>query len=78
MGGRPPDVTDDQIVDAVRRALDETGEPVVFAQEIKEHSEAITIQTDNLYPRLKDLRDEGRICGKNSGNSWAWWLPDAN
>jgi DNA-binding Lrp family transcriptional regulator len=67
MAGRKPDVTDDEIIKVLR----ETSEHVLSTKEVAEH---LPIKDKATIRRLKNLRNDGRINGKQAGHSWVWWV----
>ena len=69
MAGRKPDVTDDEIVTVLR----ETSEHVLSTYEV---AEQLPIKEKATIRRLKELRNEGCISGKQVGRNWVWWIPD--
>jgi hypothetical protein len=72
-GGRPPRVSDDEIVAAVERALSASEAPVVFTAEVADET---SLGTRGLSSRLNELADAGRIKRKRSpgGKTSVWWL----
>lgn len=69
MGGRPPAVSDEEILAVLR----ETAEPFLSTAEI---AEEVPIKREGLVRRLNDLADEDQIQRKAVGNSYAWWLSE--
>lgn len=67
MSGRPPAVTDEEILTVLREAAD----PFLSTAEI---AEELPIKREGLVRRLNDLAKEERIQRKSVGNSYAWWL----
>ena len=73
MAGRPPDVSDETIVEAMRDLLDPVSNPVLDTSEV---ADALPIGRKGASQRLEALAEEGRIKTKMVGNSRAWWLPE--
>ncbi|KZX48375.1 hypothetical protein [Haloarcula sp. K1] len=69
MAGRKPDVTDEEIIAVLAQATD----PVLSTNEV---AEQIPIKSNATQIRLKELRSEDRINGKQAGRSWVWWVDD--
>ncbi|ELY64887.1 hypothetical protein [Natrinema versiforme] len=67
MAGRPPDVTDEEILQVFR----ESDEPVLFTGEV---SDQLSIGRDGTLKRLKELEDDGHLSQKQRGNVMVWWL----
>lgn len=67
MGGRPPDVSDMEILEAIYSHAD----PVLSTKEV---SEQVEIGEQGTYQRLKVLEEEGLIESKRIGRAIAWWL----
>ncbi|MFB6183712.1 MAG: hypothetical protein ABEI96_04080 [Haloarculaceae archaeon] len=74
MAGRPPDVSDFEVLRAVRTALDESGTPVVTTQEV---ADRLPIKHEGVGKRLNDLAGRNLLFRKEVGVSYAWWLPEA-
>lgn len=72
MAGRPPAVTDYEIIQAVGDVVHTTAQPVATTAEIAEH---LPIKREGLSRRLIDLADIGVIEQKTVGISYVWWLP---
>lgn len=60
MSGRPPDVTDDELIQAVKEQCDLHGIPVVKTAQVHE-SDRITIQLRQMRERLTDLHKDGEV-----------------
>ncbi|WP_367176188.1 hypothetical protein [Haloarcula rubripromontorii] len=69
MAGRKPDVTDEEIIAVLEQATD----PVLSTNEVVDQ---LPIKSNATQIRLKELRSEGRINGKQAGRSWVWWVDD--
>jgi DNA-binding Lrp family transcriptional regulator len=69
MAGRKPDVTDEEIIAVLEQATD----PVLSTNEVVDQ---LPIKSNATQIRLKELRSEGRIKGKQAGRSWIWWVDD--
>jgi hypothetical protein len=66
---RPPTVSDDDIVDAIRDHED----AVLSTSEV---ADELSLKRRGTLNRLKDLRDEGRIESKTFRDRFAvWWIP---
>ena len=67
--GRPPEVTDDEILDAFKTA----DEPVLTASEV---ADRLPIERRGLLTRLDDLEERGFLRSKKTGGrSAVWWYP---
>lgn len=68
--GRPPEVSDDEILDVFRRAE----EPALIASEV---SDELPIGRRGVYKRLEQLHDVERLGRKKiGGRGTLWWLID--
>jgi predicted ArsR family transcriptional regulator len=67
MAGRPPDVTDKEILDVFRQSVD----PVLFTGEV---AGKLSIGRDGVRKRLQELEQQGFIEKKQRGNVIVWWL----
>jgi len=68
--GRPPEVTDDEILDV----FEEATEPVLIASEV---AESLPIGRRGVYKRLEQLEDDGKLGRKKiGGRGTVWWLAD--
>ncbi|MFD1643344.1 hypothetical protein [Halohasta litorea] len=66
---RPPTVSDDDIVDAIREHED----AVLSTSEV---ADELSLKRRGTLNRLKDLHDEGRIESKTFQDRFAvWWIP---
>lgn len=72
MAGRPPDVSDADIISAMRDLLEPYSNPVLDTSEV---ADALPIGKKGVSQRLEELSEEGRVNTKMVGNSRAWWLP---
>lgn len=72
MPGRPPDVTDFEILCAVQRALSDGSGPVVTTREV---ADELPIKREGVGKRLNDLLTDGLLRRKKVGASHVWWLP---
>jgi hypothetical protein len=72
VSGRPPAVTDEEIISAIR----EYDEPVLTTKEV---ASLIPIEQTGTLERLKTLRSEDKLRGKQVGQyqGWIWWLPES-
>jgi Mn-dependent DtxR family transcriptional regulator len=66
MAGRPPDVTDEDILEVFRAS----GDPVLFTGVV---AEELPIGRDGVRTRLKELHQRGLIGKKQRGNVIVWW-----
>jgi hypothetical protein len=67
--GPKPSVTDDELLQLFR----ETTDPVLSTAEV---AEQVPLARRSVYDRLKALREEGRLDGKQiGGRNTVWWLP---
>lgn len=67
--GRPPEVTDDEILNAFETA----SEPVLTASEV---ADRLPIERRGLLTRLGDLEERGFLRSKKTGGrSAVWWYP---
>lgn len=69
MAGRPPDVSDEEILEILRQSTD----PVLFTGEI---AEELSIGTDGVRNRLQTLEEENRVQKKQRGKVIVWWIAD--
>lgn len=69
MAGRPPDVSDGELLTVLRESTD----PVMFTGEI---SEELSIGRDAVRERLRKLEEQNIICGKQRGNNIVWWISE--
>lgn len=66
--GRPPQVTDEEILEVLR----ESGDPVLIASEV---AEELPIGRRGVYNRLEQLAEDGRLGRKKiGGRGTVWWL----
>lgn len=69
-GGRPPSVSDEQIIQYLR----ESGERVLTTPEI---ADGLDVSRRTALRRLSALANEGRVERKDVGGRTAvWWVPD--
>lgn len=68
-GGRPPDVSDKEIL----RVFVEDSDPVLSTREV---SNEIGLQLQGTSQRLVDLKERDFLGGKKIGPSNAWWITD--
>lgn len=73
MPGRPPAVSDYEIVRAVEGVRRATGDPAVTTSEV---ADRLPIKREGLGRRLNDLADRELVTRKRVGASYIWWLPD--
>ena len=73
MPGREPEISDEEILDAIRSVIDTTEAPVVSTTEI---GDVIGYSQPGTLKRLQKLADQGKIGRKQIGESWAWWIPN--
>lgn len=73
MAGRPPAVTDYEILRAVIQTLDESGDPAVTTKEI---AERVPIKREGLGQRLNAFADWGVLERKQVGRSYIWWVQE--
>lgn len=73
MAGRPPAVSDYEVIHAVQRAWQESGDPAVTTSEVAEH---VPIKREGLGRRLNDLASLGLVNRKSVGASYIWWVPE--
>lgn len=67
--GRPPEVTDEEILSAFKTA----SEPVLTASEV---AEKLPIERRGLLARLDNLEEQGFLRSKKTGGrSAVWWYP---
>lgn len=67
--GRPPEVTDDEILNVFETAA----EPVLTASEV---AERLPIERRGVLTRLDDLEERGFLRSKKAGGrSTVWWYP---
>ena len=67
--GRPPEVTDDEIL----TVFDTAATPVLTAPEV---AEQLPIERRGLLARLDDLEERGFLRSKKTGGrSTVWWYP---
>lgn len=73
MVGRPPAVSDQEILRGVYRSLSDSADPAATTAEI---AEQLPIKREGLGRRLNDLVERGLVERKQVGVSYIWWLPD--
>ena len=73
MAGRPPAVSDYEIVLGIARSRADSGDPAVTTSEI---AERLPIKHEGLGRRLNDLADRELVERKRVGTSYIWWLPE--
>lgn len=69
-GGRPPTVTDEEIL----QVFVESDDPALFSKEL---TEAIGMTQQAVYNRLRDLVNQGMLESKMNGDTRMWWITDA-
>ena len=68
-GGRPPTVSDDQILDVFRK----TSEPVLTATEV---ANELSMSRRAIFDRLRNLENEGTLKSKKvTARGTVWWYP---
>lgn len=78
--GRPPKVTDDELVEALQNALDWPEVAAVGTDSVSSELDSVPRQT--VRNRLKTARGDSDVPvggfrpGEQGG--WAWWLTDAS
>lgn len=73
MVGRPPAVSDQEILRGVYRTLADSTDPAATTAEI---AEQVSIKREGLGRRLNDLVERGLVKRKQVGVSYIWWLAD--
>lgn len=73
MAGRPPAVSDYEILRAVHAVLDDPDDPVATTGEV---AERLPIKQEGLGRRLNALSESGLVRRKQVGVSYIWWLPE--
>lgn len=73
MAGRPPAVTDYEILDTVHQKLDEATDPALTTAEV---TADLPIKREGVGRRLNALSEQGLLARKQVGGSYIWWLPD--
>lgn len=67
-GGRPPEVSNKEILDVFRRSND----PFLIASEV---ADELTVGRRAVYKRLEQLAEEGYLGRKKiGGRGTGWWL----
>ncbi len=67
--GRPPKVTDEEILDVFKS----NNSPVLTASEIADH---LTVGRRGMLTRLENLEERGYLKSKKvGGRSTVWWYP---
>lgn len=69
MAGRPPDVSDDEIL----RVFQDSSDLVLFTGEI---ADELPIGDNGTRKRLKELEEKGLVKSKKRGKVIVWWLTD--
>lgn len=73
---RPPDVTDEQLIEAVRAACERPNLPVASTGSVAD-IEWVTIDQDSVKRRLDEIEEEsGEVTGFDTGGAFVWWVPD--
>jgi len=68
--GRPPSVTDGELLALFRQ----TDDPVLATAEV---TERVPLARRSVYDRLDSLRDDGKLQKKEiGGRNTVWWLSD--
>lgn len=70
MAGRPPDVTDEDILEVFHKS----GDLVLFTGEV---ADELSIGRDGVRTRLQELESEGLVEKKQRGNVIVWWLSES-
>lgn len=75
MPGRDEKVSDEEIIDVLERLTADADGPPVFAT--SDIADELPINQNRTLERLKELKDEGKVDGRQSGARlpWNWWLP---
>lgn len=68
MAGRPPDVTNKEILEVFRQSAD----PFLFTSEV---ADDLPIGRDGARKRLQKLAEDGCLQKKQRGKVIIWWLP---
>lgn len=69
MGGRPPAVSDNEIL----AVFEESDDPVLFTSEV---TDSIPIEQQGTRQRLNELYSEGLLEKKQTGKCVVWWISD--
>jgi len=69
--GVSKEVPDGELVTAIMEVCDKNDEPAASTGEVKTKT---GLSQPTALDRLKRLRDEGIIDGKQFGNGWGWWV----
>jgi DNA-binding IclR family transcriptional regulator len=67
MGGRPPSISDSEIL----QFFIETSDPFLTTNEVADLAE---MSQQGAYNRLVDLQESGYIKSKSMGNARGWWI----
>lgn len=70
MGGRPPSVSDVEILELFMEA----SEPFLFTSEV---AQAIDMTQQGAFTRLEELEEMGYVESKSGGNARGWWITHA-
>lgn len=70
MPGRPPTISDEEILE---RLLD-ADDPAFTTPEV---GDLIGMNRSGAYQRLVELEDAGYVCSKTPGRTSIWWLSDS-
>lgn len=67
MGGRPPDVSDSEILEVFTQLED----PALFTRDV---TDKLSIGRQGTYQRLNELYERDLINKKQNGNCIVWWI----
>lgn len=67
MGGRPPTVSDVEIL----RSFTGSPDPVLFTTEV---ADVVGLSQQGIYKRLSELESNGYVRSKAGGNARVWWI----
>lgn len=71
--GRPPDVDDDEILEALEEATS-NGQPVAIAGDV---ADRLPIKEQATLRRLQELESAGEVESLEVGVGYVWWIPDS-
>lgn len=69
MGGRPPDVPDEEVLSIFSTSKD----PAFATTEI---AEKLDFSQPGMYSRLEQLKEDGYLEGKIAGGTRIWWITE--
>ncbi|QOS13121.1 HTH domain protein [Haloferax gibbonsii] len=69
MKGRPPEITDADILSV----FEESSDPVLSSPEV---AEEFGYTTAGIYKRLRELNEKGHLGTKKIGQGRAWWITE--